>query len=132
MSKIFDNYNSQEKAGLDFREFVCCFSVCTKSPLKDRMCAIIHTFQDRNKEIKYYSFDKLINNLSQISPPEIEEMKEAFTSRMSKYFSGQKEYISINELYILLNDDFINELTLHIKSDAPNIIQHTIDAYNTR
>lgn len=47
---------------------------------------------------------------------------------MQKYFSKQ-EQISINDLYILLNDDFINELSHHIKSDAPEIIQKTIVAY---
>ena len=71
------------------------------------MYAIIHTFQDRNKYIKPYSFEKLIKNLCEISPEEIADKKEAFLGRMDKYFSKQ-EQISINDLYILLNDDFIN------------------------
>lgn len=44
---------------------------------------------------------------------------------MRKYFHNQTE-ISISELHILLNDDFINELTIHIKSDAPGIIEKSV------
>lgn len=48
---------------------------------------------------------------------------------MNRYFSNQQDGITINELYILLNDNFINELSTIIRSDAPAIITKTIEKY---
>lgn len=48
---------------------------------------------------------------------------------MNRYFSNQEDGITINELYILLNDNFINELTMYIRSDSPGIIANTVDKY---
>lgn len=43
--------------------------MCTKGQLKDRMVAIINTFEDKNKKISYDGFKKLISSLCSISPP---------------------------------------------------------------
>lgn len=53
------------------------------------MCAIVNTFEDRNKKISLYSFEKLIKNLCEISPEEIEEKKQSFLERMNEYFRNQ-------------------------------------------
>ena len=59
------------------------------------MCAIINTFEDKNKKISYDSFKKLIGSLCSISPAEIENKKQLFLDRMKKYFANQTE-ISIS------------------------------------
>ena len=92
------------------------------------MCAIIHTFQDRNKQIKSYSFEKLISSLCEISPAEMEEKKEGFLWRMRKYFA-KSQSVSINELYILLNDEFINDLSVHVTSWVAGIMEKTVEKY---
>lgn len=48
---------------------------------------------------------------------------------MNRYFSNQEDGITINELYILLNDNFINELTMYIRTDSPDIINKTLEKY---
>jgi hypothetical protein len=87
---------------------VCCFSLCTKSLLKERLCAIINVLNGKNKKISLISFEKLVKNLCEISPPDIDEKKEAFLERINRYFANQQDGITPNELSILLNDNFIN------------------------
>lgn len=57
-----------------------------------------------------------------------EEKKVEFIKRMNKYFSKQ-EKIHFRELEILLNDDFINELSFIIKSEVGGIVERMLERF---
>lgn len=50
------------------REFICCFSICTKSTLKERICAIITTFKDFDCNVSFDNFSKLILSIISLAP----------------------------------------------------------------
>jgi hypothetical protein len=68
LKKIFASYLSNGEEGLIFRQFVCCFSNCTKSQLKDRIFAIVTTLKDEDSMVAYDHFNKLISSIISITP----------------------------------------------------------------
>jgi hypothetical protein len=111
------------------REFVCCFSMCTKSSLKERVCAILGTFKDYSCRVALDSFNKLMDGLLQLAPPTLQLKKAAFQDRVRQYFAPEGR-VSLHELQILLSDEFMLEMSLFIVFEVPDIVVKTIEAFN--
>jgi hypothetical protein len=104
---------------------VCCFSICTKSSLKDRVCAILETFKDYSCRVSLDNFNKLVLMLLHLAPPTLQLKKAAFQERSSEFFASEGK-ITLHELEILLSDEFMIEMSLFIVSEVPNIVNQTI------
>lgn len=94
------------------------------------MLAIVNTFDDKQNHISRTNFQKLIVSLCALSPADAEIKKQAFLERIEKYFGGN-EHISISRLYILLNDNFINELVFLDNDSRQDTIRKTCQKYKT-
>ena len=110
------------------REFICCFSICTKSTLKERICAIITTFKDYDSNISQDNFSKLILSIIALAPARLELKKGSFLSRMDRFFQRTGK-ITLSELEVLLNDEFVFEMNQLIAFEVQDIINKTLVVY---
>ena len=117
LKKIFSSYVSQGRDGLLFKEFICCLSICTKSPLKERVCAILSTFQNEEGLVKFENFNRFISAITILAPKGFELKKVLFIQRMGKYFQKTGS-ITISQIRALLNDQFIFNMTKYIRSEC--------------
>lgn len=86
LRKIFNSYLTGGREGLLFKEFICCLSICTKSCLKERICAIITTFQNEEGLVTFENFNRLIAAITALAPKSFELKKVFFIERMGRYF----------------------------------------------
>lgn len=110
------------------REFICCFSICTKSTLKERICAIITTFKDYDSNISQDNFSKLILSIIALAPARLELKKGSFLSRMDRFFHRTGK-ITLSQLEVLLNDEFVFEMNQLIAFEVQDIINKTLAVY---
>jgi hypothetical protein len=66
--------------------------------------------------VSYESFEKLIKNIGEISEEKMFRQKQMeFEKRVERCLNKQ-ERVYYRDLEILLNDDFVNELSFMVKS----------------
>lgn len=63
-----------------------------------------------------------------LAPARLELMKSSFLSRMNRFFQKTGK-ITLSELEILLNDEFIFEMSQLIAFEAQDIINKTLAIY---
>jgi hypothetical protein len=70
-----------------------------------------------------------MQSIISLAPPSLILKQSSFLERMNKFFSKTGK-ITLNELEILLNDEFIFEMTLLISFETKDIIKKTIAAFS--
>lgn len=70
-----------------------------------------------------------MQSLIVLAPRILEIKKSCFRERMTRFFE-KTGTITFVELQILLNDEFINEMTLFICSECKDIVKITLEAYD--
>jgi hypothetical protein len=60
---------------LDFKELVSCFGLCTKNQLRERLCAMLSSWEDKNRKVSSYAFEKTIKGVCKIAPQSLKGME---------------------------------------------------------
>jgi hypothetical protein len=114
---------------LDFRQFATCFSLCTKSQLRERVCAMLGTYEDKDKKVSFYVLEKTIKGLCKIAPQNLKALEQPFLGRVDKFLATQEGGANTCDLFALLGDKFIYELSFYVRTDAPDIMARTVSRY---